>query len=816
MNELCAKDTVIEKIVFSYLYTLTNTLQIMRLATFEYTPFVIEFSFHRLVEAMHLFIEDPKKNDIKKSYFKDLLDRVGQVPCLLEPITDTRLIKNNESLINELLEILFPIALTDNEIKAVGMPFQNLMFNHSRRFQKIIEESGGNYNIEIRDFNQHQYYIACCCIIMNHYFNANFDLTRPLFIDLPDANGIIHHYRILYNADFVEVIPNEHAKMLSKKEVELLQDNFDNLELWQSFFPQHSWQLRGFGIINLVDVTIENALSLLKENFLKSELQCVPIGDIVEPLFSSIFRVPHLRVGFSPLETDTLIQRETNDMMAMSNFLLNKEQTGIVLSKQAYHTIIEEKGYYSISDIDKAVEDEDEMEMALHLKSKGVKSCLFAPVVISSGIEGILEIVSDQPRMLHSVNAQKLDTLMPIISETFERVKIDFLNKVEAIIQREFTTIHPSVYWKFLEEARRNYVDSIFEKNYFVNPISFQDIYPLYGEIDIKGSGALRNIAIENDLKEQIEKLLEILVEATSPTNQLIIEKHVLKLTAYLRQLEINLVSGLEQRIQNYIKKEIHPYLDKEAHLFQLEKVEAYNKSIDFQLGIYYKYRRVYDKQVGKINRSFSDLLDQRQEVVQKVYPHYYERFKTDGVEHNIYIGSSICPTKSFDFTYLQNLRLWQLQVMSELMCVHYRNNIQDALKMDVTVLLFVYDASLGIQFRMDEKRFDIDGSYNTRYEIIKKRLDKACVKGTAERIVQPRKLTIAFASTYDIADYMNYIGYAQQLGILLDDLEQFEIEDMQSVSGLIGIRVGVNLNYDLDTLDYESLMHNFLKFQYL
>ncbi|MDR0227665.1 MAG: hypothetical protein LBI72_01145 [Flavobacteriaceae bacterium] len=788
----------------------------MRLATFEYTPFVIEFSFHRLVEAMNLFINDPEKNDIKKDYFKDLLSRVGQVPCLLEPITDTKLIRNNGPLINELLEILFPIALTDNEIKAVGMPFQNLMFNHSRRFKKIIEESGGNYNIEIRDFNQHQYYIACCCIIMNHYFNANFDLTRPLFIDLPDAKGIIHHYRILYNADFVEVKPNENAVMLSPEDVELLQDNFDNFELWQTYFPQHSWQLRGFGIINLVDVTIDNALSLLKENFLKSELQSVPIGEIIEPLFSSIFRVPNLKIGFTPLEVNLFVQKETNEIMAMHSHLLDKEKGTIVLSKKAYETVVNKEGYYSISDVEELAKVAEEQEMCTLLKKQGIRSCLFSPVVISSGVEGILEIVSSEKRVLNSVNAQKLNALMPIISETFERVKLDMQNQVEAIIQREFTTIHPSVYWKFLEEARRNYVDSIFDRNYFVNPISFQDVYPLYGEIDIKGSGALRNNAIESDLKEQIEKLLELLTEAIYPANKLIIEKHVLKLTAYLRQLEINLVSGLEQRIQNYIKKEVHPYLNKETSLFDPIKVDDYNKSVDEQLGIYYKYRKVYDKQVGKMNRSFSDLLDQRQEVVQKVYPHYYERFKTDGVEHNIYIGSSICPTKSFDFTYLQNLRLWQLQVMAELMCVHYSNNVQDALKMDVTVLLFVYDASLGIQFRMDEKRFDIDGSYNTRYEIIKKRLDKACIKGTTERIVQPHKITIAFASTYDIADYVNYIAYAQQLGILLNDVEQFEIEDMQSVSGLIGIRVGVNLNCDLDTLNYESLMHNFLKFQYL
>ncbi|MEK6493722.1 hypothetical protein [Myroides odoratimimus] len=788
----------------------------MRLATFDFTPFEIKFSFHRLVEAIYLFIEDPEKNELKKTYFRDLLGRISQVPCLLEPIVDPQILRDNATLINELLEILFPIALTDNEIKAVGMPFQNLMFNHSRRFKKIIEESGGNYNMEIRDFNQHQYYIASCCIIMNHYFKANFDLTRPLFIDLPDSKGIIHHYRVLYNADFVEVIPKENAVMLTKEDIELLEDNFDNLELWIEKFPQHSWQLNGFGIINLIDVTIENALSLLKENFLKPELQCVPIGDIMEPLFSSIFKVANLRIGYTPLEPDLLVQKETNEMMAMSSFLLDENTSTIKLSKKAYQTIVKKESYYSISDVDREVLDEEEAEMCARLLAKGVKSCLFSPVVISSGVEGVLEIVSSEKRVLNSVNVQKLNAVMPFVSETFERVKLDMKNHVEAIIQREFTTIHPSVYWKFLEEARRNYIDSVAEKDYFINPIVFKNVYPLYGEIDIKGSGALRNEAILSDLKEQLERLILIFNNCCLTDNALILERHCLKLQAYLRQLDTNFVSGLEQRIQTYITKEIHPYLNQENEIFNRSDLEDYFNYIDVQLGIYYRYRKIYDTQVGKMNKCFSDLLDTRQEVVQKIYPHYYERFKTDGVEHNLYIGSSITPNKSFDFTYLHNLRLWQLQVMSELMCVHYRNNLQDALTMDVTVLIFVYDSSLGIQFRMDEKRFDIDGSYSTRYEIIKKRLDKACIKGSTERIVQPGKITIAFASNYHLEEYLNYIQFGQKIGLLDDNLEQFLIEDMQSVSGLIGIRIGVNTDYDIDLLDYDTLMHRFLKSQYL
>lgn len=788
----------------------------MRLRAFELTPFQITFSFDKLKAELKKYIAKENGNPYKKAYYEDLLERANQQLIIDENLLNNPLETIYDDLVNELFDVIFPSALSDNEIKAVSMPFQNIMFNHTRRFKQIIEEAGGKYTGEIRNFNQNEYYIACCCIIMNYYFNATFDLTQPLFIDLPDKRGITRYYRVLYNADFVELSPRENAVMLTQKDIELLQDNYDNFELWQQYFPQKSWNLKGFGLLSLVDVTFENALSLLKESFLKTELQRKPLGDFVNQLFSSIFKLPDLKIGLTVLQGDKTAQAELKNVMIVNSYLLNEEQSQIVISAQAYRRLMVQKQYFSISDVAQEIEKEEHREMCLNLLQKGVQSCLFSPIITSTGIEGILEIVSTNPRDLHSVNAQKLNELMPIISETMERVRTDALNHIEAIIQREYTTIHPSVYWKFLEEAQKNYMDSVTDKNYILTPIVFSDVFPLYGEIDIKGSSQLRNDAIQKDLNAQLGQLLELLDDYAQAGEHILLEKHRLKLKAYAKQVKNHFYSGLEQRIQSYIREEIHPLLQKESYLFNTEKLNTYFGYVDYELDVYYRYRRVFDKQIGRINKCYSDILDKRQKDAQAVYPHYYERFKTDGVEHNIYIGDSICPDRAFDITYLQNLRLWQLQVMAEQMCVHYRNNIQDKIPMDVTSLILVYDASLSIQFRMDEKRFDIDGSYNTRYEIIKKRLDKALIQNSEERIVQPKSIAIVFASHADRDDYMAYVKYLQYLGILQPTIQAFEVEDLQGVSGLIGLRVSVNLDFNLELLDYQQLMVNFLRNQYL
>jgi hypothetical protein len=176
----------------------------------------------------------------------------------------------------------------------------------------------------------------------------------------------------------------------------------------------------------------------------------------------------------------------------------------------------------------------------------------------------------------------------------------------------------------------------------------------------------------------------------------------------------------------------------------------------------------------------------------QQIFPHYYERFKTDGVEHNLYIGASIAPDKSFDKIYLSNLRLWQLQTMCEMELEHHELKASLPYHLEVTSLILVFSSPISIRFRMDEKRFDVDGTYNARYEVVKKRIDKAFIKGTRERITEKEKITIVYSHASEKKEYMDYIKYLQFKEILEPTVEQFEVEELQGVSGLKGIRVKV------------------------
>ena len=174
------------------------------------------------------------------------------------------------------------------------------------------------------------------------------------------------------------------------------------------------------------------------------------------------------------------------------------------------------------------------------------------------------------------------------------------------------------------------------------------------------------------------------------------------------------------------------------------------------------------------------------------MFPHYFELYKTDGVEHEIYVGDSLVKDNNFCPLYIKNLRLWQLMTMCEV--VQKSNELTPTmeLQLETAHLILVQDIPLTIRFRMDEKRFDVDGAYNIRYEMVKKRIDKAEIQKTSERLTQPGMIAIVYNQPKEYDEYLGYIEYLQHAGLVEGEIEHHDLKQMQGVSGLKAIRFKV------------------------
>ncbi|MFV8342545.1 HD domain-containing protein [Flavobacterium sp. XS2P39] len=760
------------------------------------SPFRILISFHKLVEGL----EQIAVSDIeyKSNYANSLLNQIKGIPEIINGIDNLEIFKNNQKLIQNILADLFPSALTFNEIKAVTIPFYDITFNYSERFKKILDDAGMSFDISIRDMDEHQFYIMNCTFILNAYYKQKINFEKPLFYDIPDKNGIVKHYKIVYNTDFLEIYPAKKTRFLTQEEIEELIDNYHNIELWKKAFPYNSWFLKGFAIITLVDVTLENAVSNLKSNLLKTNIEKVELNDSFESIFRSVFKIPDLKVGFTLYDDEEgiFIKPPFNEGNFESFILLDTKKADCknVLCGCSFESLVENNKPFIIPNVfDFSMSNNP---FGTHLLSKDIQSFLLAPVIKDKNLLGLLQLASSTIRALNSVNANKLELLLPYISDTIEKSNDDMVNHLEAIIQKEYTLIHPSVYWKFKKEVRNYFHSNISIKDYTFKEIVFKEVYPLYGQIDIKDSSENRNKAIVNDLKDQINQIITIIEVLNFDKKVGVIEQKKYELQNFLLELDQPLKNNSEQIIHHYIETEIHSFLKNFEINQQTEsQIKDYFNKLDPKTGMFYQTRKDFDDTIMSINKKLSNILESKQQQAQEIFPHYYESFKTDGVEHNLYIGASIEPNKVFNTIYLQNLRLWQLETLCEMELEHHKLKTTLPYTLDVTSLILATNTPISIRFRMDEKRFDVDGSYNARYEVVKKRIDKAFVKNSEERITQKEKITIVYSNSTQEKEYIKYIKYLQHKNVLETEIEKLEVEDLQAVSGLKALRVKVKHN---------------------
>ena len=780
------------------------------------SPLLLKVSFNKFLK----YYEELAKSDdpflVKKAL--RVLNAGNAVPELRNGFTDPELLKTYQKEINIILEDSFSEILTKNEIKTASVPLHNLIFNSSERFKSIIKNAGDDFNLTITNQPGDDMYRQACTIILFLHYGYNINLRRSFFYEIPDVTGILHTYKILYNADFIDITPADAAPEITDADYNMLLEGYDNMDLWREKFPPQSYIFKGFTINNIFDVTDDRSISEIKSSLLdsgKRKHRTTSFIDNFQGLFESLFKIKSLKVGFvSYNKAEEKFERLAGTKI-QSYLLFNKdiESCKTLLCEASYKALITENTYFSIPDVNKYQEHTDGGAQFSTLHNKGIKSAILAPIAVNGELLGVLEIVSTKVHELNSVNANLLIDVMPFIVSSVLRSKEEEENLIEAVIQQECTSIHPSVYWKF-ERAARIFLDARMEEETSVifEEITFNDVYPLFGQIDVKGSSDTRNKATRKDLFLQLN-LAQKIIESVIKVEALpIYSKLNDQLEEFLNDLELHFNVDSEQELVNFFEKEIHPLFE----FINLKKgpltgaIVNYFERINKNLNLIYYYRKKYDETIALINKNMSYILDQKQVEAQQIYPHYFERYKTDGVEHNIYIGQSI--TKDDDFTrnHLYDLRLWQLQVMCEMENELHQN--QDAYPTSVAVasMILVFHQPLTIQFRMDEKRFDVYGTYNARYEVVKKRVDKALIKGTNERVTVNGKLTIIYSQKEDGDMYLDYVKFLQSKKLFDEGIEMMELEDLQGVTGLKAIRVPIlyaSKQKEYQYYTYEDLM---------
>ena len=727
----------------------------------------------------------------------DLLKAYKKYPILREGFEDFKYLEKYNKEIDTLLDFFFSPPLQGSEITSASIPIDFTIFKLSKKFQEILAEAGDDYQLKIRNYFESNLFISSCLYILEDYHGAHIDFRRPYYVDIPNVKtGITRNYRATYNTDFLRVKALENAPKISSEDIRKLLDNFEDVSLWKEKFPVNSYEVNGFGIMELFDVTTDHLLSDLRENLMGRDVDAF---NEIEQNISCLFGSSSFKFQFSTFHTENhkVVYKFFYDQNSFlvegrSDFNFDGDYDDEILSK-----VFEKREMLAISNVSKYGASTKFKGFYNTLKKNGIQSVILVPITLTDELFGVMELSSQNKYELNSVNANKLKDVIPVFKMGALRYLEEYVNQLESIIQEHYTSLHPAVKWKFYNVAEdylaKREVNN--NANEDLQNIIFEDVIPLFGQCDIRGSSIARNIAVQTDLINQLNLVNEIIQKAEATYKLPIYDDLLFRISDYKNKIKNGLNSGDEATLSQFLIEDIDPAL---RHLKSLDRnlkseVEDYMKGIDKKLNLVYDKRKNYEQSVNKLNEELSKFIDHKQIEAQKMFPHYYERFKTDGVDYNMYIGQSIVPNRVYNKIYLQNLRLWQLEMMCELEMIAHNLKNELEHELDVASLILVYSAPLTIKFRMDEKHFDVDGAQNVRYEVIKKRVENASLKISGERLTQPGKIAIVYGQPKEAEEYLKYIKHLQAKKYLLEEIEHLDVEDLKGVSGLKTLRIAIN-----------------------
>jgi hypothetical protein len=775
------------------------------------TPdFVRDFPFESqlsLVSLIRFWEEQAREDSIRGELARSLLARLQETPELTRPIDDITLLDQHGSLVDALMGIVFPAVFWEQAYMGALIPFTLRSVYGTRAFDQIMGPDGvlyGQLNLDMKALKDFRL-LNAYALALERLYGIQFPVDYPLILTTQEPEtGLDRHFKVQFEGRFVDVEPLRPLPPLSDEMRKRLVSQAVDLDGLAALIPPGSVRFTGFTVVKASDVTDQEVLSSIKRDLIdKESIVSNARFERLQAKLRTLFRRPELHLTLVAFEGDRIL-------MLNSGHQLQQAQ-GCIFAGSAHGKMADYAGsvYERATKLGSPIFVEDVAALTTRsakeeaILRKGMRNVVVAPLLYQQELIGVLSLTSPNPGDVNALLAPRLHEVLPLFSVAVKRSVDELHARVESFIKEQFTAIHPVVEWRFRKAVLEGMEQGGEEQHRGeIEPIVFRDVHPLYAVSDIRGSSTHRAWAIQADLLTQLGLAREVLRAAYEARPLPILDQLTHRIDGHVAEIEVTLRSGDEMGVMGFLKADVEPLFD---HLQTFgpavrEKIDAYRKAVDPGIGLVYARRKEFDESVTQINEAVSSYIDLEEQAAQGMFPHFFEKQKTDGVDYTIYLGGALREDGAFDSLYLKNMRLWQLMVACGVALRVERLKDRLPVRLDITNLILIQHAPLSIRFRSDEKRFDVDGAYNVRYEIIKKRIDKAIIRGTTERLTQPGKIALVYSHPSEAAEWREYIEYLQRLGYLTRDVEELELDELQGAQGLRAMRVTVDLaNRELD-----------------
>lgn len=739
---------------------------------------------------------------LEESYQSFLKDAILQFKneCQAKGLnpTDPETIKKNKNFLTSMENVLLPLTARVSHNQMVTSPFCMDPVLVTPKFEEqFIHHDGtfaGRVWVEGDTFQNHITAAACRFILSQIYDIQSDNEQRIVFCNKESESSLIKYYYFELDPFFIRIISKGAPKELSNEDRSEIKQNLDKADILLKHIKPDGFRFEGLLSINAVDVTQNEIISALKNYFFGTK----SVEDEHSYLSGSI----NTLLGRSDLDLNIYAFKnnklfETSKTKGLFTECIVKEHAVVFTPCSNQSIMTKAMKSRDVIIIDNLKHHTPMGEAEEYLLKKGANTVIICPLFDNDQPVGLVILTSPVQGAISRSETKILQSVMSFFSIAVSRNLSRFDESVQKFIRERFTAIHPSLQWKFEEVAASSLHDS--SKNHYqeIPQIAFRDVHPLFAASDIRNSSILRNQAIQKDLTMQLKLARSILETAYTHRKMPFLKDLIFQTQTKADTISRQISAGDELAIYHFLDHELAIYFPilKTYHPNVAQRIEQYLEELDSNLNIVYHHRRLYENSVTLLNEVMAAVTNDEQLEAQKIYPHYFDSQMTDGVDHNIYLGKTLVPDPStYSDIYLKNLRLWQLKLVCKLACIGEILIPYLPIEIQTAHIIVVQNAPLSIRFDKIEKKLVVDGAYNIRYEIMKKRIDKATAKGSGERLTMPGKVAIVFSQNSERSEYEKYIDYLRHEEFLTGEIEEFQLEDLQGIHGLRALRANINL----------------------
>lgn len=734
------------------------------------------------------------------NFYKYMLEQFNVFPELQYPIEP-----ENTSKYNHLFELIYtalsPVINDENEqLWALSKPIYPCFYYGTNSFYNILLDSkSGHLRTDLTLPSKEKMDLTMLTnfynLILLKFYNFSISADQHAVQSVIDhETQLLKYYRLNVDSRFLDIQCKMELPELTLQNVkEYMKDENNSLDILTSLLPPEMFVIQGISIVTFTDVTSEYALEAIKNAIIDhNECQIGWNSTNISSALKSIAGTHLLEFGLLPYIT-----------LNNKTVLYNHDGFESVIVREAIKAGVEEDEYTALVDSfvkhprrlifpEVNIEEYSTYPMLKLIVDSEIKSYALFPLYYNAKLVGCLELYTHDPSAFNGSTLSKIETAFPLLAQLFQNIIIDFNNELNNIVTDKFTALQASVQWRF-NQAAFNYMKSGgWQKDLPIEPVYFKDVHPFYGAIDIRNSSVERNLMIRKDMHEHFE-----ILQTTFKNLKNLIPGQLEEKFSKPEEWNLSKFDEMSDReimkTDDYLQRQLPAYLKllAAAHPEVSGIVEEYF-DVTSAGGKVFQNRDNYELSMKMINHAVNRHLNDFNAELQEVYPCYFEKFRTDGVEFDIYMGRAIAPDLKYSDSLLYDFRFRQLRAIAEIARTTANLTAHLPLHLETTQLVFVYGKVIDISFRIDEQRFDVEGSYNIRYQMVKKRIDKAHVKDTTERLTQPGKIAIVYFDSKEAKEYLGYIHSLQEQGLLTDLVEHIEVEELQGVEGLKALRVEV------------------------